>query len=196
MITSINLIAVGILGQTNPAPTNPAPAAVPAAPVAAPTAAPSMAAAPESPGMQGLVPNQPGNANNTGTVQPGGNAPGTAPAGPRPASPFDNSVLFIMLGMVGLMIFMSWRTSKKDKARRMELMSSLATGDKILTTGGVIGTIVELRDDEVVLRVDEVTNTRIRFSRLAIASIMAKGRSGSSTVTEAKPNGAGQKSGV
>ena len=58
------------------------------------------------------------------------------------------------------------------------------------TIGGVIGTVVELRDDEVTLRVDENTNTRITFSKASVQQILRKANApGTSSQAEAKPVG-------
>ena len=43
------------------------------------------------------------------------------------------------------------------------------------TVGGLLGTIVELRDDEVVLKIDESTGTRAHVARSAVQAILKKG---------------------
>jgi preprotein translocase subunit YajC len=42
----------------------------------------------------------------------------------------------------------------------------------VQTIGGVIGTIVEVKDAEVVVKIDETTNTKIRFARSAIQQVL------------------------
>jgi len=124
-----------------------------------------------------------------------------------PASSGMSSSAMIMLlpvALLAVLLITSWRTNRKERAKRAELMAGLSTHDKVQTSGGIIGTIAELREDEVVLRVDESSNTRIRFSRGAIVSVLDKGRrgggngggGGAASQTEGKPNGAGTKAGV
>jgi preprotein translocase subunit YajC len=42
----------------------------------------------------------------------------------------------------------------------------------VQTIGGIIGTVVESRENEVVLKVDETSNTKIKFSRNAIHRVL------------------------
>jgi preprotein translocase subunit YajC len=44
-------------------------------------------------------------------------------------------------------------------------------GDKITTIGGVIGTVVEVREDEVMVKTDESANVRMKFARWAIRGV-------------------------
>ena len=97
-----------------------------------------------------------------------GGQQGSAPRG----GGMGPDLLLIMGGFLVLMIVMSMMAGRKEKKRRAEMMSSLRRHDKVLVGGGMIGTIVELKDDEVVVKVDEATNTRIRFTRNAIQSVL------------------------
>ena len=47
-------------------------------------------------------------------------------------------------------------------------LASIKKYDKVMTIGGIIGTVMEIREDEVILKVDDNTNTRMKFSRSAI----------------------------
>jgi len=57
---------------------------------------------------------------------------------------------------------------KKQKELR-EFLRNLKKGDRIITTGGIYGTIIALEDDTVVLKISE--NTKIRISRSAISGL-------------------------
>jgi preprotein translocase subunit YajC len=50
------------------------------------------------------------------------------------------------------------------------MLSALKKGDKVITIGGVHGTIQSVREQSVVIKVDE--NTKIEFNRSAISSIV------------------------
>jgi preprotein translocase subunit YajC len=64
------------------------------------------------------------------------------------------------------------------------MMASLKKQDKVQMIGGEIGTIAELTDDEVVLRVEE---GRIRFARSAVQAVLAsKGKPESTMISELK----------
>lgn len=100
-------------------------------------------------------------------TQPG---TGTAPAGqaPRPA-PSGAELLWPFLVMAVVIILMTTLTGRKERKRRQELMASLKKHDKVVTSGGIVGTVVELSDDEAVLRVEE---GRVRILRSAIAQVL------------------------
>ena len=104
---------------------------------------------------------------------PGGNgttgADGAAPA----PSPFGGSFMFLMILMIGLLFIFTMSSGRKEKKRKAEMLASLSKGAKVQTVGGVLGTIVEVRDDEVVVKVDENSNTRMRFAKTAIGSVTA-----------------------
>ena len=99
-----------------------------------------------------------------------------------PQSPFGGGFLFLLLGLMVFMIVMSSMGQRKEKKKRDAMLGALSKHDRIQTAGGMIGTIVELRDQEVVVKVDESTNTKIRFARSAVQQVLKK--SGGPTSTE------------
>lgn len=76
------------------------------------------------------------------------------------------------------MLLMWWQGRKQSKQREA-LLNSAKKHDKVVTTSGIIGTIIELNEQEMVLQVE---NGKIRFSRSALASVMKS----SETKTEVK----------
>ena len=110
------------------------------------------------------------------------------PAGTtRQASPFgSNMLLFGMLLFFGFLVISTMMQSRKDKKRKAELLSSISKHDRVQTLGGIIGTVADISENEVVLRVDEPTNSRVRVTRSSISQVLKKGR-GSSIETEPKP---------
>jgi preprotein translocase subunit YajC len=119
----------------------------------------------------------------TGTAQPVAAVPA-----PKPTSAGDMSFLFILTGFMVLLILMSVFSGRKEKKRRLELLSSLSNNDRVQTIGGILGTIVEIKDDEITLRVDENTNTRIRFSRASIQQVLRKANAPAKSEAESKPD--------
>ncbi len=108
---------------------------------------------------------------------------GAAPPGPGGGQAQPGGFTMLLPLLFGLMIFMvitSMMSGRKEKKKRAEMMSSLKRRDKVQTIGGVIGTIAEIKADEVVLKVDHGSNTRIRFARSAIQQVLssAPGASG------------------
>jgi len=111
-----------------------------------------------------------------GTTQAPGSpaAPGaTNPDGSAaPVSPLSG-LLFPMILIIGLLFIFTMGSGRKEKKRRAQLMADLRKGAKVQTVGGVLGTVVEVRDDEVVVKVDENSNTRMRFAKSAISNVIS-----------------------
>jgi preprotein translocase subunit YajC len=101
-----------------------------------------------------------------------------APAASRPTEPLpwyanpQDMVLLLIFGMLMFFLFSSSRTKKKELQVREDMLKNMKRGDRVLTAGGIIGTIVDVRDADVVLKVDESTNTKIKFSRDAIKRVL------------------------
>ncbi len=85
---------------------------------------------------------------------------------------FGGQLIFMLLGLMVLMFIMTSFSQKKEKRRRAEMLESLKKNDKVVTIGGVIGTVVEVKATEITLKVDESSNTRMRFSRSSIQGVI------------------------
>jgi preprotein translocase subunit YajC len=84
-------------------------------------------------------------------------------------------LIFTLLPFVfifGIMWFLMIRPQKQRERERQEMLSKLKKNDHVLTTGGVYGTVTNVKEDEVTLRVDDAQNVRIRFARSAIGTIL------------------------
>ncbi|HLO42126.1 MAG TPA: preprotein translocase subunit YajC [Phycisphaerales bacterium] len=79
------------------------------------------------------------------------------------------SILWMVGGMMVLMILIQVFAGRGERKRRAAMMSNLGKGDKVLMTGGVIGTVSELSDSDLVVRVEE---GKIRFSKSAVQQVL------------------------
>ena len=52
------------------------------------------------------------------------------------------------------------------------MVQSLRRNDKVRTIGGIIGTVIDVKDDEITLKVDESNNTKIRVTPGAISKTL------------------------
>jgi len=77
-------------------------------------------------------------------------------------------LILIMVIFYFLMIMPAQRRQKKVA----EMLRNLKTGDKVITNGGIYGTIVGLEDDSVQLRIAE--QVKIKLSRAAVAGLQAE----------------------
>ena len=127
----------------------------------------TFAQGPPPPGGDGPIGGQPGGA---GTTAPGG--PGGAPSS---GDPFGGLLFPMLLLFLVMMILFTVLGQRRDKKKRAALLGSVKKHDKVQTVGGVIGSIVEIKPDTVVLKVDESTNTRITFARSSIQHVLTDG---------------------
>ena len=81
------------------------------------------------------------------------------------------TIFIVMIGAIVLMYVWMGRSRRKQEAKRKEMLASLKKGDKATSIGGIVGTVVEVREDEVVMKVDENNNIRMKFARWAIRGV-------------------------
>ncbi len=110
---------------------------------------------------------------------------GTGGAAPKSTSPFGPNIMLIgVFALFAMIIFTQITSGRKEKKQRAEMMSSLGKHDKVQTVGGIIGSVVEVKGDELMLRVDEASNTRIRVARSAVQKVLHSARSHASETPE------------
>lgn len=108
---------------------------------------------------------QPFDATSTTTQQPSGV--------PDPiAQPSVPPLMYLIPAALVIMIIFSMSGQRREKKKREKMLTGIKKGDKVQTIGGVLGTTVEVRDEHVVLKIDENTNTRVKFARSAIQSVL------------------------
>jgi preprotein translocase subunit YajC len=90
----------------------------------------------------------------------------------RPSTPYGQ-FLFIGLMMV-LMYFMIFRGPRKQKQKHRQMVQGLEKNDRIRTIGGILGTVVDIKEDEITLKVDESNNTKIKIVSSAIGKNLTK----------------------
>jgi len=79
--------------------------------------------------------------------------------------------------MFAVFYFLLIRPQQKKQKQRNLMLSQLKKGDKVTTIGGLHGTIVELTDDKVVLKVNDVT--KLTFDRSAVNNVTARAEASS-----------------
>jgi len=106
-----------------------------------------------------------------GTGQPGSPGQGgqQLPADDGAGSLFSPMLLLVVMALFFVMLF--WG-QHRDKKKKKEMLGAIGKGDKVQTVGGIMGTITEIRNDQIIVKVDENTNTKIKFNRSAIQSVL------------------------
>lgn len=89
------------------------------------------------------------------------------------APPQGNPTFLIgMILFIGVFIFITMRSQKREKKKTSDMLGGLKKNDRVLTIGGIIGTVVNVRENEVVVKIDESTNTRMTFVKRSIQQVL------------------------
>ena len=123
--------------------------------------------------LQELSQEQPVESDQPATEGTEGDGAQGAPTGKRPPGGlFGGSYFpFVLIGAFVLLYIWMGRNKRKQEAKRKEMLSSLKKGDKVTSIGGIIGTVIEVREDEVTVKVDETNNIRLKFLRRSISGV-------------------------
>jgi preprotein translocase subunit YajC len=93
-----------------------------------------------------------------------------APSGNGGGGSFISTI--IMFGAIFLIFyFMIIRPQQKRAKEREKMLSNIQKGDKVVTSGGLHGTIAGLDEKTVLLQVGD--NVKLKFERSAISSIVS-----------------------
>ncbi len=77
------------------------------------------------------------------------------------------------LGILGVMLLVMILPGRQQAKKRKGMMAGMSKNDRVLTRGGIIGVVMEVREQEVILKVDESNNTRVHFAKQAIQHVFA-----------------------
>ena len=107
------------------------------------------------------------------TTQPGTTGPAATQGKPAPgfADLLASPMFPLLLGIIVLYVFM-FRSKRKQEQQVKEQLSQVKRGDEVMMAGGIIGKIVDVRDNKVQVKVDENSNTKIWFTREAIRRVI------------------------
>ena len=85
----------------------------------------------------------------------------------------NTSFLVMMVLFFVIFYFMLMRPQMKQAKEHKKLIEGLSKGDEIVTTGGLLGKIIEVGDNFIVLEVAK--ETEIKVQKHAVAAMMPKG---------------------
>ena len=88
-----------------------------------------------------------------------------------------NNPLFPLVGLFILFYFIFIVPERRRKGEEAKMMSSVKKNDRIVTIGGIHGTIVNATadGDVVTIKIDEGGNTRVKLNRSAISKVIQDG---------------------
>ena len=76
--------------------------------------------------------------------------------------------------MFGIMYFLLFLPMQRQKKQQQKMLSELKSGDQVVTSGGIVGTITTLEKDTLVLRV-KPDNVKLQVTRASVSGMAPSG---------------------
>ena len=89
--------------------------------------------------------------------------------GPAGAGANMGSTLVMMVAMIAIFYFMLIRPENKRKKDAEQMRSAVKKGDKITTIGGIVGTVVDVKENNIVIETS-ADQVRIELAKWAIST--------------------------
>jgi preprotein translocase subunit YajC len=96
------------------------------------------------------------------------------------ATPAGSSSLLGMLPivlMIAIFYFLVFMPMRRQQKNQKQMIKSLESGQTVVTSGGIVGTIVALTDDTLILRI-KPDNLKLQIARSAVTSLVSTDDSG------------------
>lgn len=85
------------------------------------------------------------------------------------------SMILVYAVLLGALYFFFMRPQKKEQKRIAAMLSTLETGDCVLTTSGFYGIVIDISDDTVIVEFGNNKNCRIPMEKSAISRVEKPG---------------------
>lgn len=76
---------------------------------------------------------------------------------------------YVLIGVV--FYFLLFMPMQRQKKRTAQMLSELKSGDNVVTTSGIVGTVTSVDGDTIVLRV-KPDNLKLQFARSAVSTLV------------------------
>lgn len=98
-------------------------------------------------------------------------------AQPQGGNPTDSliSTLIMFALIIGIFYFMILRPQQKRQKERQKMLDAVKKGDKVVTAGGLHGTVAGIDEKTVLLQVAE--NVKMKFDRSAVSAVVREAES-------------------
>jgi preprotein translocase subunit YajC len=90
---------------------------------------------------------------------------------------------FTFLPMVAILFLLYWmmiRPARRQENERQTMLKAMKVRDKVVTAGGLIGTVAAIKEneDEVTLKIDENSNVKVRVTKSSIVRVLNSAEGG------------------
>jgi preprotein translocase subunit YajC len=84
-------------------------------------------------------------------------------------NPFGS--LFIFVPIIAIFYFLIFMPMQRQKKQQASMLAGLQPGNEVVTTGGIVGTVVSVAPDSLIVRV-RPDNIKLQIARSAVASLV------------------------
>jgi preprotein translocase subunit YajC len=81
------------------------------------------------------------------------------------------SLIFMIIAIFAVMYFLMIRPQQRQKKQHQDMLSQVGKGDKVVTAGGVHGTITGVKDNTVIVKIAD--NVKVEVNRSSISQIVS-----------------------
>ena len=81
------------------------------------------------------------------------------------------SMVVVYAAVIAVFYFLFMRPQRKEQKQKAQVLAALAVGDSVRTTGGFIGTVIDINDDMVIVEFGNNKNCRIPMVKEAIVEV-------------------------
>ncbi|KAB2649217.1 MAG: preprotein translocase subunit YajC [Verrucomicrobiota bacterium] len=101
------------------------------------------------------------------------NTPFIAQSSAAPAAPGGGSFQLLFFGfLIAAMYFLMIAPQRKKQKQHEEMLKAIKSGDQILTSAGIFGTITNVKDDRFIVRISD--ETKIEIAKGFVQSVITK----------------------
>ena len=93
-----------------------------------------------------------------------------APAGGGSSSGSMTTSLVTFALVIGIFYFLIIRPQNKKQKQTQSMINAMKKGDKVVTIGGIRGTVQSVKDDSVIIKVDD--DTKMEFNKSAVSTVL------------------------
>ena len=88
------------------------------------------------------------------------------------SSPTNQIALFAPYILIGVVFyFLLFMPMQKQKKKQAQMLAELKSGDVVVTSGGITGTITSVESDTIVVRV-KPDNLKLQFARSSVSTVV------------------------
>jgi preprotein translocase subunit YajC len=77
----------------------------------------------------------------------------------------------LMIIMFAVMYFLIIRPQKQKEKKRLEMISNVRKQDRIVTAGGVHGVVTSVKENELIILIDDTKDVKIKIEKSAVTSV-------------------------